>query len=85
MTIQSIKELDKLMQLCRKRGVRSIKIDNIEFYIETESEAPTKAMTELAPDVFDPGTIPPPTKIDTPDELSEEQLLMWSSAPSQGQ
>jgi actin-like ATPase involved in cell morphogenesis len=86
-TINSLKELDKLMLLCKKRGIKAIKIDNIEFAIEdmVSSIAP-KASNKLpytAPDLitgsFDPGTISVNDKIDMPDELTQEQLLFYSA------
>lgn len=88
MTITTLKELDKLMLLCRKRGVKSIKIDNIEFYIDAD-EPQTKAQKQyheaIAPDLFDPGQIQLPEQVDMPDSLTEDQMLFYSSAPSPGE
>lgn len=87
MTINSLKELDKLMLLCKKRGIKAIKIDNIEFAIEevvlSTATKSTSKMPFVAPDLitgsFDPGTISVNDKIDMPDELTQEQLMFFSA------
>ena len=88
MTINSLKELKKLLVLARQEGVESMKVDNIEFHLGR------KAVGVKAPDlIMDPlatASIPTPKiynevsendKIEMPDELTEEQLLNWSSRP----
>lgn len=81
MTIGSLKELDKLLALCRKRGVQSIRVDNIEFHL---GEMPNKSTKQqlirsiIAPDVFIPGGVGPDTHIET-DELTDEQKLFYSA------
>lgn len=73
------------MLLCKKRGIKAIKIDNIEFAIEdTVPSITPKASIKLpytAPDLgsFDPGAISVNDKIDMPDELTQEQLLFFSA------
>lgn len=75
MVISSLKELDKLMLLCRKRKVSSIKIDNIEFRLDDQPE-----VKSVAPRVTSVYTgITEDTKIDMPDALTEEQLLFYSA------
>lgn len=82
MTINSLKELDKLVLLCKKRGIKSIKIDNIEFSVEA---AAPKASSTYVPTTDKPGTMISPggitedTRIDMTDELTEEQLLFYSA------
>lgn len=83
MTINSLKELDKLMLLCKKRGIEKIKIDNIEFTIDATTE-PKEYIAPLAatlPGVFDPtqGIRVDAPDIRTPDQLTEEQLLYYSA------
>lgn len=86
MTINSLKELDKLMLLCKRRRIKAIKIDNIEFAIEESALTSHKqpALTShkiLAPDLssFDPGNISVNDKIDMPDELTPDQLMFFSA------
>lgn len=80
MVINSLKELEKLMILCRKRGVDSIKIDNIEFRL---SDEPVKVQRQSLQDKALPGatdkTIDADTKIETPGDLTPEQLLFYST------
>lgn len=79
MKIENLRDLDKLMQLCKKRGVEKLKIDNIEFTIDiTPTEAPRAARTTKDINPFDP-TSPITEDIKTPDQLSAEQLLFYSS------
>lgn len=87
MTINSIKDLDKIMQLCKKRGIKSIKIDNLEFTI-SEDHIPTpklKQAKHIPSETYTPGGIGPDTKIDMPDELTPEQLLFYSAASTSEQ
>lgn len=82
MTVNSLKDLEKLIKLCRRTGVQSIKIDNIEFRLDDAApQAPTKRSNKATIEPFAPGGITESTQIDTPDALTPEQLLMWSSAP----
>jgi hypothetical protein len=74
--IDNLKELSKLMTLCRKQGVAAIEIDNIKFNLGPEP-APTKWVEAQIP-TYTPGGITADTKIVT-DELTPEQLLMWST------
>ena len=81
MTLSSLKELDKLMVLCRKRGVKSITLDGITFVMSDEE--PVTYKSKLDPQIV-PGleesvyTQNEHLKIETPDALTQEQLLMWS-------
>lgn len=79
MKIESIKDLDKVIALCRKRGIRAIKIDNIEFQLDDAAPKATRHV-DTTPTIpaYAPGGITADTKIDMPDELTPEQLLNWS-------
>lgn len=90
--IKDLKDLKKLIALCRQEGILAIKIDNIEFQLGNK---PTKAvaktiMPTASNDPFALENIKIPTynneelKIDT-EELTEEQLLMWSAQSDQTQ
>lgn len=65
MTIQNIKELAKIVDLCRKKGIDSIRIDNIEIKLGRIERRLTKKEQDA-------------DLIDKP-QLSEEDLLFWSS------
>lgn len=88
MTVNSLNDLKKLIQLCRKTGVQSIKVDNIEFHL---GQAPRKAISapDLIQDPLASVSVPTPqiyseasedAKIIT-DELTEEQLMFYSARP----
>lgn len=69
MNIPDLKQLDKLVQLCRKRGVKVIKIDNMELTLSDEAPTKSKKKQELpagTPSIFES------------DSLTDEQLLQWS-------
>jgi hypothetical protein len=88
--IDSLKDLEKLAKLCRKVGINTIKVGEIEFHLGVE---PYKAQKEDDSFVTDPlarASIPMPNieyndpepdKIASPDELTEEQLMHYSSRP----
>lgn len=81
MKIESIKELDALIKLCRKRGIESVKVDNIELRLS--DVAPVETQPKRSPRQLDttgisPGGITDDTKILT-EELSYEQMLFYSS------
>lgn len=67
MQVQSLKELRKLIQLCRATGVASIEVDGMKI---TLGDAPKTAAGSFADD-----------KIITEPEYSDEDLAMWSAAP----
>jgi hypothetical protein len=78
MVISSIKELDRLMKLCRKNGVSAIEIDNIKFNLGPEpiTQEPRQILgSPIVTGSFDPGQI-------VTDELTEEQKLFGSSDPT---
>lgn len=94
MTIATLKDLEKVIRLCRKTGVDSIKVDGIEILLGSEpytdlkpSTRPLKEIVESAKALYNPGVAYTPTehtKIQT-EELTEEQLLMWSVGGHEGQ
>lgn len=80
--INNLKDLDKVIQLCRKRGVDTIKIDGIEVQLGMApiKEDSTKQATRSVPSqTFAPGGITEDTKIPA-DTLTEEELLFWSAS-----
>lgn len=87
MTINNIKELRAVIQLCQRSGVTAIKIDGIEMALNTYTTA--KQKTVYANMDFPEANISVPQpnipaqavadKIAT-DELTAEQLMFYSSA-----
>lgn len=79
MVIKDIKGLKQIIDLCRKAGVESIKIDNIEMHL---GPAPIKYATntqKLSNTSYSPaGVITEDTQITT-DELTAEQLMFYSA------
>lgn len=77
MKIDSLKDLDKLILLCRKRGIETVKIDNIEFRLSDSLPQPktqpkrSSFVTEASGSSVD--------KILSPDALTEDQLLFYSA------
>jgi len=84
--IDNFKDLERVIKLCRKAGVDSIKIDNVEFHLGAEpySNKPVrkqiKAIEDMITSPITPGGITEDTRIDT-DGLTEEQLLFYSARP----
>lgn len=82
MVVKDIKDLKKLIDLCQKTGVESIRVDGIEIHL---GALPTKH-TFPKPNykqnqVFTPGGITEETTIPqaNDEELTEEQLLFYSA------
>lgn len=94
MKIENLKDLQKVIALCRKTGVLAIKIDSIELQLTTV--APTSKPKKSS--IFDKETFPEP--VITPytpggiteqtrivaesaaiatDELTDEQMLFYSA------
>lgn len=84
MTINSLKDLKKLIQLCRQTGVEAIEIDGVKLnlgptpVIYKTTRAKDNAPTKTPEQVFTPGGITEEIQIPT-DGLTEEQLLFYSA------
>lgn len=77
--MNNLKDLEKFLKLCRKMGVQSIRHGDTEVHLgEMPAAVETAARTQskILPS-YPPGGITPDTRIIT-DELTPEQLLMWS-------
>jgi hypothetical protein len=86
MKINNLKDLDKLIQLCRKRGVTDITIDGITLTLGMEPVKEAKLEQENYPiqqQIYTPGGITENTKIQIPQELTDAELLFWSSRSEQ--
>lgn len=90
MKIDSLRDLNKLILLCRKHHLNHIEVDGIKLEfgnipVKSRIYKPVSDFKSPYEDVKvpQPNIAPELTQIDTPDELSEEQLLMWSAAGQQ--
>lgn len=79
--IKDLKDLKKILKLCRSEGIAVIKIGDIEVHLGPEplKKAQTSPNASVSPYSYPPNAITEDTRIELPDELTEEQLLMWSS------
>lgn len=94
MKVNTIKELESVLKLCRKQGVTDIKIDGIELHILPQTQGKMKSPQQRGiefPDLpmITPGNITETTPIAeavqiATDELSEEELLFYSSRQETG-
>lgn len=75
MKIENLKDLKKLIQLCRAQGVNTISVDGVTVELGDQpqpvkrSNSPATTFNEQVEEV----TIP--------DAFTQEQMLMWSAAP----
>lgn len=84
MTVSTLKDLEKLVKLMRKVGIDKIKVDSIELELgdvpqklNLKNAANNQAILEDMQ--YRPGGIDQNTRIETPDDLTPEQLLFYSS------
>jgi uncharacterized protein YggE len=66
MTINNLKELSKLIDLCRKKGIADMSISGISFKL---GDAP--AAIGAAPEA----------EVKTESTFTDEDLMMWSATP----
>lgn len=84
MKLDNLKDLEKLIKLCQKTGVSSIKVDGVELTIplrDTKSRHVTQHVTQQFNGTFDPGPIAAPEIFESSDELTDEQKLFYSAIP----
>jgi len=86
MKIENIKQLQQLIKLLRKSGVSSVRVDGIEMHFHDSAlvlPEPTAKKSVLSnfQETYVPGGVTADTAITTPDMLTEEQLLFYSSDP----
>lgn len=95
MKIDSLKQLEQLLKLARKHGVEGMEVDSIKFNLGPEprkrsinvsttgeafpeAEVKVPAFNGVLKDNLNTSDITPHDSIKS-DELTEEQLLMWSA------
>lgn len=72
MQLPDLKELDKVLALCRKRGVKTIRIGEVELTLTDEApQSHYKRNQETKSQIEDDYQEPSP-----------EELLMWSALPA---
>lgn len=83
MKIDTIRDLEKIIRICRKTGVDIIKIGDIEIVLG-KATAPTRikrpSTTKPLPGINEDTPIDIPDAIES-DELTEDQLMFGSSDP----
>lgn len=65
MKIETLKDLEAMLKVCRKQGVTSIEVDSIKLVL---LEAPEPKVGTVSKD-----------DVKTPDTYSDEDMLFWSS------
>lgn len=70
MQLPDLKQLDKLIALCRKRGVTVIKIDNMELTLSESAPVKSSKKQDQLPQSS--------ASLFESDTLTDEQLLNWS-------
>lgn len=79
MNLPDLKQLDKLIALCRKRGIKSVKIDNIELTL-SEDAPPTRTRGKKANSVKTSDSSSDTPSEDGWDSLSDEEKLFYSAS-----
>lgn len=74
MTLPDLKELDKLIALCRKRGIKTVKVGDLELTLD---EAPVSKPRGKAAQKPSYGS---QEEFKTEGVPSEEDLLFWSAS-----
>lgn len=74
MDIKTLADLSKLADLCRKKGLHSIKVtpNSLEFTLSDNTPSKGRPRGKYAADIKD--------HIPIEDQLSEDEVLFWSSA-----
>lgn len=75
MNLPDLKALDKLIALCRKRGVKTVKLGELELTLGDDAPAPQKrSKAKAAVSTESQG------EIESFDMLSEEEKMFWSAS-----
>lgn len=75
MTLPDLKALDKLIALCRKRGVKTVKLGDLELTLGDDAPAPqrrSRAKAASPESSLD--------EIESFDMLSDEEKMFWSAS-----
>ncbi len=74
----NLKELQKLISLCRKSGVLSIKMEGVELTLSEETPAAPKPRGKAAQKAAT-ANAPSRDPIELEGEMTPEQLMYWST------
>lgn len=90
MKIENLKQLKELIHLCQKTGVKEISVDGITMSIGDapvkQRKSSIKTKTIYGPSgAVDVPLSELPDVIDTPDTLTDEQLLFYSADATPGE
>lgn len=81
MKLETLQDVEKLLKLCRKLGVESVRVGeyDTEFKLgpAPQAAASKRAAAKVQHQIIAPGGITDTTPIETT-ELTPDQLLMWS-------
>lgn len=75
--VTTLKDLEKLIKLCRKHGISNIKHEGLEIHLGDAPLVTSSKEILKNTQTYAPGGITADTKIIT-DELSSNDLLFWS-------
>jgi len=77
--INNIKDLDQLLSVLRKKGVEKFSLNglSLEINYNIQLQTPVKKQKNQQP-IIAPGGITDETPVETPDALTEDQLLFYS-------
>lgn len=84
MTIDNLKELEKIMKLCHKHSINTIKIDGIELTLTLKTKEITQSLPDFATD-FPESSVQIKSEVQqvaekiATEELTPEQLMFYSS------
>lgn len=78
MKIDTIKDLKKVIQLCRETGVDILKIGTLELVLGSKPEPKAIKARNSSIETFS-SNIGPDTPIDTPDYPTQDQLMFYST------
>lgn len=89
MKIETLKDLKNLVNLMRKTGIDKIEVCGVKVELGALPEIVDSRKNRISNlqenQVFIPGGVDQDTRIDMPDELTEEQKMFWSSSDTQGE
>lgn len=78
MKLESLRDLENLIKLCRKMGIEAIEVDSVKMNLGPTPTIIKRTRTKTAQQqTVTPGGITEDIRI--PEALSEEQLLFWSA------
>lgn len=77
MNLPDLKALDKLIQLCRKRGIKTVKMGELELTLS--EDAPEKQTRKPAKNGFTASVESDSGDPEVFDALSDQEKLFWSA------